>query len=66
MVVIKYHFMEGLFSKRSTFIPKKPDIKVRGRKIKVTQDNLHMLVPSCNDCRESLIATDLYIYHGYQ
>lgn len=42
-------------------MPKKVPINVNGRKIKVIQDNLHMEVFSCRECRESRISTDLYI-----
>lgn len=38
--VMKYHFIFGLFSKRSTFMPKKPVMKVRGRKMNVIHDSL--------------------------
>lgn len=37
---MKYHFIAGLFENRSTFMPKKPVIKVKGRKMNVIHDNL--------------------------
>lgn len=43
--VMKYHFIDGLSSKVSTFIPKKLVRKDNGKKTKVTHDSLHMLVP---------------------
>ena len=57
----KYQLIEGSSLKVSTFMPKKPTIKVNGRKMNVIQLSRHMESPSCNDCRESLIPTDLYI-----
>lgn len=38
--VIKYHLIFGFPWKRSTFMPKTPVMKVRGRKINVIHDNL--------------------------
>lgn len=38
--VMKYHFIFGFRSKRSTFMPKNPVMKVRGRNIKVIHDSL--------------------------
>ena len=57
-----YHFKLGLFSNTSTFMPKTPTVKVKGRKINVIQDSRHKLMLSCSDCRESRISTDLYIF----
>lgn len=37
---MKYHFIAGSFENRSTFMPKKPVIKVKGRKMNVIHDNL--------------------------
>lgn len=61
----KNHFIDGVSppTKVFTFIPKKPTINVAGRKMNVIQDSLHIDDPSCKEARESLIPTDLYIYH---
>lgn len=65
MATMKYHFRPGKFPspgwKVATFMPKKPEMKVKGRKMKVIQERRHMERPSWRDWRESRISTDLYI-----
>ena len=58
---MKNHLMLGSFVNVSTFIPKKPTVKVRGRKMKVIQLRRHMDVLSCKPCLLSRISTDLYM-----
>lgn len=63
--VTKYHLMLGSSAKVSTFIPKKPTMKVKGKNMKVIQDRRHIDVFSCKECRESLISTLLYMRSGW-
>lgn len=51
----------GEVLKSFTFMPKNPERKVRGRKIKVIQERRQSEAFSSRDCRASRIATDLYI-----
>jgi len=44
-----HHFMEGFASSSATFIPKKEDKNVAGRKRNVTQLRRHRLVFSSRD-----------------
>ena len=61
IATMKYHLMLGLLVKVSTFMPKKPTVNVKGRKMNVTQLSRHIDVLSCNPCLLSRIPTDLYI-----
>jgi len=56
----KYHLIDGSSANKSTFMPKKPERKVSGRKMNVIQLSLHRLALSSRDKRVSLMATDLY------
>ena len=62
---MKYHFTWGLLRNSSTFMPKMPARKVRGRKMKVIQLSRHRLVFNSRDWRASRIPTDLYICAAY-
>lgn len=59
----KYHLILGSGSEpnKCTFMPKKPDRKVNGRKTKVIQERRHREALSSRDWRASRIATLLYI-----
>jgi hypothetical protein len=60
--VTKYHFSEGAsFTKVSTFMPKKPTRKVRGKNTKVIQLSRHKLALSSTERRAPQMLTDLYI-----
>jgi hypothetical protein len=61
IAVKKYHLIDGFFLKVSTFMPKKPDKNVRGRKMKVIQLKRQRLALSSSDKRASRMLTDLYI-----
>ncbi len=56
---LSYHPIDGLLENRSTFIPKKPDTNVRGRKMNVTQLSRQRLAFSFSDTCVSLMAADL-------
>jgi len=56
---VAHHKMEGLCSKTSTFMPKKPETNVRGRKMNVIQLSLQRLAFSLSDSWVSRIAADL-------